>query len=62
MFYRDFNELYRIHRKSVFDDLVVSNLNEDEIERYEIQIKNDVKNILIEKNTKYKYLNDRGTI
>ena len=62
MFYEDFNELYRIHRKTVFDDLVVSELNEEEIQRYEIQIKNDVKNILIEKNKNYKYLNDRGII
>lgn len=62
MFYEDFNELYRIHRKSVFDDLVVSNLNEDEINKQEIIIKEDVKRILIEKNQNYKYLNDRGII
>ena len=62
MFYEDFNELYRIHRKCVFDELVVSDLNEDEINRYETNIKNDVKKILIEKNANYKYLNDRGII
>ena len=62
MFYEDFNELYRIHRKSVFDELVVSELNEEEIEKHEIRIKEEVKKILIEKNRNYKYLNDRGII
>lgn len=62
MFYNDFNELYRIHHKSVFDDLIVSELNEEEIEKYEIKIKEDVKKILIEKNSDYKYLNDGGII
>ncbi len=62
MYYEDFNELYRIHRKSVFDELVVSELNEEEIEKHEIRIKEDVRKILIEKNRNYKYLNDRGII
>lgn len=62
MYYEDFNELYRIHRKSVFDELVVSELNEEEIEKHEIRIKEDVRKILIEKNRNYKDLNDRGII
>ena len=62
MFNNDFNELYRIHHKNVFEELIVSELNEEEIEKYESQIKEDVKKILIEKNSNYKYLNDRGII
>ena len=62
MFYEDFNELYRIHRKRVFEDIIISELNEDEIEKNEMRIKEDVKRILIEKNKNYKYLNDRGII
>ena len=62
MFYSDFNELYNIYRKSVFEDIVVSSLNEEEINRQEKIIKEDVRRILIEKNPDYKYLNDRGII
>lgn len=62
MFYEDFNELYYIYRKNVFDDMNISTLSETEIHRQESIMKEDVKRILVEKNPDYKNLNDRGLI
>lgn len=58
----DFNELYRIHKKNIFGELIVSELSEEEIAKQENIIREEVKKILIDRNELYKQLSDRGII
>ncbi len=62
MYWDDYKELYKIHRKNVFDEIPLSALNEETIAKYEDRVKREVKQILVENNIKYQDLNNRGKI
>lgn len=61
MFNDDVKELFTIYAKSVFENIEIE-LTEEEVARKNIEIENEVKSILIDRNPIYKDLKDRGII